>query len=71
MWSQHLHTRFSTFFYILLLHDLLLRKSVARLLSRVTFRIKSETEFDETCLMQIFMEVENVLGKCNTKHIKY
>ena len=37
----------------------------------VTFRMKSETEFDETCFMQFFWEHDNVLDKRSIQHIKH
>ena len=67
--GTNLHTVWYIFVYSCLCTNYYSGKVSHVCFFRVTFRMKSEAEFDETCLMQIFGTLDNMLGKGSTQHI--
>jgi len=63
MRSQHLNTLFDILSYILAVErNFTLEKNRTLVSRRITLSIKSGEELDENCLMEIFGELDNVLG---------
>jgi hypothetical protein len=60
---QHLNTLFGFFSYVLEFERIFILEKCRTLASRrITFSKKSEVEIDETCFMQIFWDLDYVLG---------